>query len=131
MEHIARNAVALRVSDDDSAKFLRQPLLTESAVAEISVKVCDRQHHLIGIKRLVGNIIFHQQFGGRSGRCCYMRYNVFADTVRKRKMIFFADISVLLPVSPLYYDRPLSGGRKGRCGQGPHPYFEKLWRKSI
>ena len=32
----------------------------------------------------------------------------------------------LLPVSPLYYDRPLSGGRKGRCGQGPHPFIKKI-----
>ena len=60
MEHIARHAVALRVSDDDGVKLLRQPLFTESAVAEISVKVCDRQHHLIGIKRFVSYIIFHQ-----------------------------------------------------------------------
>ena len=29
-----------------------------------------------------------------------------------------------MPVSPLYYDRPLSGGRKGRCGQGPHPFIK-------
>ncbi len=35
----------------------------------------------------------------------------------------------LLPVSPLYYDRPLLGGRKGGCELGPRPYFEKLWRK--
>ena len=28
----------------------------------------DRQHHLIGIMRLVGKIIFYQQFGGRLGR---------------------------------------------------------------
>ncbi|WP_092976606.1 hypothetical protein [Ruminococcus sp. YE282] len=32
---------------------------------------------------------------------------------------------VLLPVSPLYYDRPHSGGRKGGCELGPRPYFEK------
>jgi len=38
---------------------------------------------------------------------------------------------VLLPVSPLYYDRPHSGGRKGGCELGPRPYFEKLWRKNI
>ena len=30
-----------------------------------------------------------------------------------------------MPVSPLYYDRPLSGGRKGGCELGPRPYFEK------
>ena len=68
MERIARYAVALRVSGDDAIKLLRQPLFTESAVAEISVKVRDRQHHLIGIMRLVGKIIFDQQFGGRLGR---------------------------------------------------------------
>ena len=68
MEHIARYAVALGVSDDDRVKFLRQPLFTESAVAERSVKVCDWQYHLIGIMRLVGKIIFDQQFGGRLGR---------------------------------------------------------------
>ena len=53
MEHIARYAVALRVSNDDSVKLLWQPLLTESAIAEISVKVRDRQHNFIGIKRFV------------------------------------------------------------------------------
>ena len=68
MEYIARYAIALRVSDDDRVKFLRQPFFTESAVAEISVKVRDRQHHLIGIMRLVDDIVFHQQFGGRLGR---------------------------------------------------------------
>ena len=51
----------------------------------------------------------------------------FKRIIPKNKMIF-ADISVLLPVSPLYYDRPLSGGRKGGCELGPRPYFEKPWR---
>ena len=85
IERIARHAVALRVSGDDEVKFLRQPLFTESAVAETGVKVRDRQYHLIGIKRFVGDIVFHQQFGGGLGRCCYMCFDVFADTVRKRK----------------------------------------------
>lgn len=40
-------------------------------------------------------------------------------------------IPALLPVSPLYYDRLLSGGRKGGCELGPRPCFEKLWRKII
>ena len=31
-----------------------------------------------------------------------------------------------MPVSPLYYDRLLSGGRKGRCGQGPHPFIKRM-----
>ena len=53
MKHIARYAVALRVSNDDGVKFLRQPLLTERAVAEISVKVRDRQHNFIIINRCV------------------------------------------------------------------------------
>ena len=26
----------------------------------------------------------------------------------------------------MYYDRLLSGGRKGRCGQGPHPFIKKI-----
>ena len=60
MERIARYAVALWVSGDDGVKFLRQPLFTESAVAETGVKVRDRQHNFIIIKRLVGYIIFHQ-----------------------------------------------------------------------
>ena len=60
MERIARYAVALRVSNDDGVKLLWQPLFAESAVAEISVEVRDRQHHFIIIKRLVGYIIFHQ-----------------------------------------------------------------------
>ena len=60
MEHIARHAVALRVSNDDGVKLLWKPLLTENAVAERSVKIRDRQHHLIGIMRLVGKIIFYQ-----------------------------------------------------------------------
>jgi len=55
-------------------------------------------------------------------------YQIQADFVEARES-FYADFSSLLPVSPLYYDRPLSGGRKGGCGLGPHPYFEKLWRK--
>ena len=53
VKRISRHAVALRVSDDDSAKFLRQPLFTERTVAEISVKVCDRQYYLVGIMRLL------------------------------------------------------------------------------
>ena len=56
MEHIARYAVALRVSNDDGVKLLRQPLFTESTVAEKSVKVRDQQHHFIGIMWLVGYI---------------------------------------------------------------------------
>ena len=31
-----------------------------------------------------------------------------------------------MPVSPLYYDRPHSGGRKGRSGQGPHPFIKRM-----
>ena len=57
-------------------------------------------------------------------------YQIQADYTEEQND-FYADISVLLPVSPLYYDRPLSGGRKGRCELGPRPYFEKLWRKII
>ena len=55
-------------------------------------------------------------------------YQIEADYTEEQND-FYADISVLLPVSPLYYDRPLSGGRKGGCELGPRPYFEKLWRK--
>ena len=47
MEHIAGYTVALRVSNDDGVKLLRQPLFTESAVAEISVKVRDRKNYFI------------------------------------------------------------------------------------
>lgn len=42
MEHITGHAVALRVSNDDVIKLLRQPFFTESAAAEISVKTRDR-----------------------------------------------------------------------------------------
>ena len=56
MEHIARHAVALRVSNDDGVKLLWQPLFTESAVAEISVKIRDRKNYFIGIMWLVGYI---------------------------------------------------------------------------
>ena len=55
-------------------------------------------------------------------------YQIQADYTEEQND-FYADISVLLPVSPLYYDRPLSGGRKGGCELGPRPYFKKLWRK--
>ena len=55
-------------------------------------------------------------------------YQIQADFVEEQKNIC-ANISVLLPVSPLYYDRPHSGGRKGGCELGPRPYFEKLWMK--
>lgn len=47
MEHIARYAVALRVSDDDGVKLLWKPLFTESAVTEISVKVRDWKNYFI------------------------------------------------------------------------------------
>ncbi len=94
MEHIARYAVALRVSDDDGVKLLWKPLFTESAVTEISVKGRNRQHNFISIKRLVGDIVFHQQCGGRLGRRSDMCFDVFADTVRKRK-IFILKFSQL------------------------------------
>ena len=52
------------------------------------------------------------------------------DSVEERN-IFRTYISVLLPVSPLYYDRPLLGGRKGGCELGPRPYFEKTMEEII
>ena len=37
----------------------------------------------------------------------------------------------LLPVSPLYYDRPHWGGRKGGSELGPHPFIKKDRRKLL
>ena len=40
MERIARNAVALRVSDNNGVKLFWQPLFAEIAVAKVRVDIC-------------------------------------------------------------------------------------------
>jgi len=89
MEHIAGYTVALRVSNDDGVKLLRQPLFSENAVAETGIKIRNRQHHLIRFKQLVGYIICHQLFIGRLGRGSNMCFDVFANTAGKRKIFVF------------------------------------------
>ena len=60
MKRIARNAVALRVSDNNGVKLFRQPLLAEIAVAKVRINICYGQNDFVGIIRLVGNIILYQ-----------------------------------------------------------------------
>ena len=60
MERIARNAVALRITDNDRVELLWQPLFAEITVAKVCVNICYGQNDFVGIIRLVGNIILYQ-----------------------------------------------------------------------